>query len=92
MLRAREPTPVRVIVLKSDDCIMRTLICNNYIRGELETARRPGRVGREVTLSGHGFKMASALGEIMSDLALEGKSPLPIGLLGLNRLRQAQSA
>ena len=38
-------------------------------------------------LSGHGFKFASALGEIMSDLALDGKTELPIGFLGLARLR-----
>ena len=38
-------------------------------------------------LSGHGFKCASALGEIMSDLALDGKTELPIEFLGLARLR-----
>lgn len=39
-------------------------------------------------LSGHGFKFASALGEIMSDLALDGETELPIAFLGLDRLRQ----
>ena len=37
-------------------------------------------------LSGHGFKCASALGEIMADLALDGKTALPIEFLGLGRL------
>ncbi len=39
-------------------------------------------------LSGHGFKFASVLGEIMSDLALDGETELPIDFLGLERLRQ----
>ncbi len=38
-------------------------------------------------LSGHGFKFASALGEIMSDLALDGETEMPIEFLGLKRLR-----
>lgn len=39
-------------------------------------------------LSGHGFKFASVLGEIMADLALDGETALPIGFLGLDRLRR----
>jgi len=35
--------------------------------------------------SGHGFKFASALGEALADLALDGRSELPIGFLGLQR-------
>lgn len=35
--------------------------------------------------SGHGFKFAPAIGEALSDLALEGRSDLPIGFLGLGR-------
>ncbi|MBI4247974.1 MAG: N-methyl-L-tryptophan oxidase [Elusimicrobia bacterium] len=41
-------------------------------------------------LSGHGFKFASVLGEILSDLALEGKTRLPIDFL--NCLRQSLSS
>ena len=33
--------------------------------------------------SGHGFKFASVVGEALADLALEGRSALPIGFLGL---------
>ncbi len=40
-------------------------------------------------LSGHGFKFTSVLGEALADLALEGHTDLPIGFLGLNRLRSA---
>ena len=35
--------------------------------------------------SGHGFKMASVVGEIVADLALEGRTGHPIGFLGLHR-------
>ncbi len=35
--------------------------------------------------SGHGFKFASVVGEILADLALEGETPHPIGLFRLNR-------
>lgn len=35
--------------------------------------------------SGHGFKFASAIGEIMADLALNGATSLPIGFLSANR-------
>jgi hypothetical protein len=30
---------------------------------------------------GHGFKFASVVGEIMSDLAIKGSTSLPIGFL-----------
>lgn len=36
--------------------------------------------------SGHGFKFASAIGEILADLALEGATPLPIDFLRIDRL------
>jgi sarcosine oxidase len=36
-------------------------------------------------LSGHGFKFTSVLGEALADLALEGRTELPIGFLGLGR-------
>jgi sarcosine oxidase len=35
--------------------------------------------------SGHGFKFASAIGEILADLAVMGQTPLPIDFLKLNR-------
>ncbi|MBL9114535.1 MAG: N-methyl-L-tryptophan oxidase [Verrucomicrobiaceae bacterium] len=38
-------------------------------------------------LSGHGFKFASVIGEIMADLALEGHTAHPAGFLGLSRFR-----
>jgi sarcosine oxidase len=38
-------------------------------------------------LSGHGFKFASVLGEIMSDLSLDGETEMPIEFLSLERLQ-----
>ena len=35
--------------------------------------------------SGHGFKFASVIGEILADLATEGRTPLPAAFLGLSR-------
>lgn len=35
--------------------------------------------------SGHGFKFASVVGEVLADLALTGKTALPIGFLSLDR-------
>ena len=37
--------------------------------------------------SGHGFKFASAIGEVLADLAMEGKTPLPIDFLSADRFR-----
>lgn len=37
--------------------------------------------------SGHGFKFAPVIGEAVADLAMHGKSLLPIGFLGLGRFR-----
>jgi sarcosine oxidase len=39
-------------------------------------------------LSGHGFKFTSVLGEVMGDLALAGKTDLPVGFLGLKRFAE----
>lgn len=38
--------------------------------------------------SGHGFKFASVVGEIMSDLALKGATPLPVGFLNALRFEK----
>ena len=38
--------------------------------------------------SGHGFKFASVVGEVLADLATRGETRHPIGFLGLHRFRQ----
>jgi glycine/D-amino acid oxidase-like deaminating enzyme len=35
--------------------------------------------------SGHGFKFARVMGEVLADLATTGSTPLPVGFLGLAR-------
>ncbi|MBS0207947.1 MAG: N-methyl-L-tryptophan oxidase [Planctomycetes bacterium] len=49
--------------------------------------RHPGHanVSFAAGLSGHGFKFAPVLGEAVADLALEGKTELPIGFLSMSR-------
>jgi sarcosine oxidase len=41
--------------------------------------------------SGHGFKFSSVIGEVLADLARNGKTELPIGFLGLNRFKDSSS-
>ena len=41
--------------------------------------------------SGHGFKFASVMGEVLSDLALEGKTKQPIDFLRLHRFHGGTS-
>lgn len=49
--------------------------------------RHPGRerVWIGAGFSGHGFKFAPVIGTILADLALEGRTRLPIGMFGLGR-------
>lgn len=52
--------------------------------------RLPGTAGRVVVaagFSGHGFKFTPVVGEILADLALLGRSGLPIGFLSAGRFR-----
>jgi sarcosine oxidase len=46
-----------------------------------------GDVSFACGFSGHGFKFVSVVGEILADLATEGKTELPIGFLGLKRFQ-----
>lgn len=45
----------------------------------------PGRLAYAAGLSGHGFKFATVLGEILADLALDGSTSLPIHFLRADR-------
>lgn len=49
--------------------------------------RYPGldNVAFATGFSGHGFKFAPAVGEVLADLALEGRTPWEIGLFAANR-------
>ena len=39
--------------------------------------------------SGHGFKFASVVGEVLADLTVDGRTRLPVAFLGLNRFARA---
>lgn len=41
--------------------------------------------------SGHGFKFASVIGEILADLALDGRTPHPVGFLSAARFQSPRS-
>jgi sarcosine oxidase len=47
---------------------------------------REGPVAYASACSGHGFKFASAVGEILADLTISGRSSLDIGFLSSDRL------
>jgi len=42
--------------------------------------------------SGHGFKFAGVIGEILADLAMRGETPHDISRFNLKRLLQGQSS
>lgn len=46
------------------------------------------RVALATGFSGHGFKFASVVGEIVADLAIKGKTEMPIDFLKFNRFNQ----
>ncbi|MCE9591502.1 MAG: N-methyl-L-tryptophan oxidase [Planctomycetes bacterium] len=66
---------------------IRTCLYTNSPDGHfiLDTHPRHPNVAIACGFSGHGFKFASVIGEIMADLAMHGRTDLPIGFLGLNR-------
>jgi len=51
----------------------------------------PQRLSYACGLSGHGFKLAPVLGEVLADWALEGTTELPVEFLGLRRLETWQT-
>ncbi len=55
--------------------------------GHFIVDRVPGcrRTWAVAGLSGHGFKLAPALGEALADFSMGGKTGLPVGFLGLKR-------
>lgn len=52
-------------------------------------AGHEGEVVFALGFSGHGFKFAPAMGEVLSDMALEGRTSLPIAFLSSDRLKTA---
>jgi sarcosine oxidase len=66
---------------------LRVCLYTNSPDGHFIIDRHPKhpRVTLACGFSGHGFKFASVVGEVLADLALDGRSPLPVGFLGSQR-------
>ncbi len=73
-------------ILSAKSCLYTNSKDQNFIIDHL-----PG-YDKKVTIatgfSGHGFKFVSVVGEILADLAMKGKTDLPIGFLSMNRLNK----
>lgn len=54
----------------------------------IDRASAHERVTVACGFSGHGFKFASVVGEVLADLAMKKTSALPIGFLGLKRFQK----
>jgi sarcosine oxidase len=66
---------------------MRVCLYTNSPDGHFIIDRHPRheRVTLACGFSGHGFKFASVVGEVLADLATAGKTALPVEFLGLSR-------
>jgi sarcosine oxidase len=71
---------------------LRTCLYTNSPDGHFIIDRHPaaGRAFIACGCSGHGFKFAPVIGQILADLATTGQTPLPIGFLGLGRFATSQ--
>ncbi len=69
---------------------LRTCLYTNSPDGHFILDRHPRheRVVLAAGFSGHGFKFASVIGELLADLACTGQTRQPIGFLGLERFRK----
>ena len=65
----------------------RVCLYTNSSDGDFIVDRHPKfpQVSLACGFSGHGFKFASVIGEVLADLATNGKTDWPIGFLGLSR-------
>ncbi len=68
---------------------LRTCLYTNSPDGHFIIDRHPQheRVTVAAGFSGHGFKFASVVGELLADLAATGTTELPTGFLGLKRFQ-----
>jgi sarcosine oxidase len=66
---------------------MRTCLYTNSPDHHFVLDRVPGMRGVTVAcgFSGHGFKFASVIGEILADWVTKGRTDLPVGFLGMGR-------
>jgi sarcosine oxidase len=66
---------------------LRTCLYTNTPDGHFIVDRHPQHERALIAagFSGHGFKFASVIGEVLADLATEGRTNLPVEFLGLQR-------
>jgi len=80
---------LRRFIPSGDGPLLSQSVClyTNSSDGHFIVDRHPehSRVSIACGFSGHGFKFASIMGEVLADLATEGKTDWPIGFLGLSR-------
>ena len=80
---------LRRFIPSGDGPLLSQSVClyTNSPDGHFIVDRHPehSRVSIACGFSGHGFKFASIMGEVLADLATEGKTDWPIGFLGLSR-------
>jgi sarcosine oxidase len=80
---------LRAMIPQADGAVLSMKVCmyTNSPDHHFMIDRHPTfeRVILACGFSGHGFKFASVVGEILADLAVEGKTGLPVGFLGLGR-------
>lgn len=83
-LAARHVPGLRGPLLAARTCLYTQTPDDHFI-----VDRAPGRPRTVVVagLSGHGFKLTPALGRAAAELCLHGDTELPVGFLGLSRLR-----
>jgi sarcosine oxidase len=72
-------------ILSQRVCMYTNSLDSHFII-DLHPANPDGRVILACGFSGHGFKFASVVGEVLADLALEGKTRWPIGFLNAGRV------
>lgn len=76
----------------SDGPLLRTGAClyTNTPDGHFVVGKHPDhdRVVVASPCSGHGFKFASVMGEVLADLALNGSTTLPVGFLSPERIHR----
>lgn len=69
---------------------IRTCLYTNSPDGHFIIDRHPehDNVAIGCGFSGHGFKFVSVIGEVLADLAMNGRTKLPAGFLGLSRFKR----
>jgi sarcosine oxidase len=70
-------------VLRLDTCLFTNTVDEHFV---IDTHPDDQRVVIASPCSGHGFKFASVIGEVLADLVIDGRSRHDIGLFGLARL------